>query len=139
MERPIVFYQTFPDFPLFNPMYTAKEMTDMGVFKGDKGHYKSHSNHDLLLSNVSGDWSPYLWLDWYEDFSKGRRLLSEDKFQILNWMRYTLYLYDSIIILNPPKIEITDSLKQTLLEVGCNYKFPILHSKWTIQKLSANL
>lgn len=139
MERPIAFYQTYPEYPLFCPMYKPLEMKEMGIFKGEKGFYKAHPKHELIHSKVDENWSPFLWYDWYEDFNDGRRNFYDDKFFITEWMGYTLYLYDSIIIPDPPRIEIPDSMKQTLLEVGCNYKYPLLHTKWTIQKLKGNL
>lgn len=135
MGKVVVFYATYPNFPLFCPMYQAEEMKEMGIFKGERGFYKSHPQHKLIQSGVDENWSPFLWYDWFEDFDKGKRNPEDDRFFILNWMIYTDYMYNNIIIPDPPKIEISDSLKQTLLEVGCNYKNPLLHTKWTIQKL----
>lgn len=137
MEKPIVFYQTFGEFPLFCPMYLPQEMKQMGVFRGEKGFYKVHPTHKLIESLVDEEWTPFLWLDWYEDYYAGSRH-PDDKFWVINWMKYTLYLYSNIILAHPQD-DIPDYWKQTLLEVGCNYKNPLMHTKWTIQKLSGKL
>lgn len=137
MSRPIVKYMKFKDQPFFMPMYAPEEIIEK----------RTHLYSGVSALNKLGDagiwwedWNPNKWLQWYLEFYRGKVDIHTDNMWIYYWMKYTKYLYDTVIIQDDQTLEdIPKSMKQTLLEVGCNYKQPLMHTKWTIEKLKEKL
>lgn len=97
---------------MFNPMFTPKQMLELGVFDGgyfndDMGcltengiPHSSISPTNLFASDVSqtrqkwidNGWitpeDPLGWFQWYVRYHNGRRIESLDKFQIGRWKSF---------------------------------------------------
>jgi hypothetical protein len=88
----------------FTPMFTVKQMLELGVFDGgyfdDGTHAEYTSTRNLFAPNVSLDkqkwidngWitpeDPLGWVQWYYRYSQGRRIESLDKWQISRWRSF---------------------------------------------------
>ena len=88
----------------FNPIFTVEQMLELGVFDGnyfEPGKFRHVSNKNLFAPAVSLDkqkwidngWitpdDPLGWVEWYYNWSQGRRVEELDKWQMNRWKSFS--------------------------------------------------
>lgn len=87
----------------FNPIFTVEQMLELGVFDGnyfEEGRFLCVSSKNLFAPAVSLDkekwidkgWitpeDPLGWVEWYWNWSQGRRIEELDKWQMNRWKSF---------------------------------------------------
>ena len=89
---------------VFNPLFTVEQMLELGVFDGnyfEQGKFPRVSDKNLFAPAVSLDkqkwidngWitpeDPLGWVEWYYNWSQGRRVEELDKWQMNRWKSFS--------------------------------------------------